>query len=240
MSIDLSAPAIAALVRNRRDQRVPFVHAVSLGTNCYAAWLLQGLGLRRGSHPFDWIFSTPAMVLDILDDDFRHFLDPAEHERGGEPGRCRHRSYQARFGVEWVFNHHDPTRPEDARYFRRCVDRFRAVTGGPDKTLLLMINIEAPVTPELFAQLCDAVERCGPDNTMLCINVGCARDVLAMGMAEPFQIGRHRLRTYRSTSEIDGVRFANPLDDLVLRGATMQFRFDLPPARDDPELPVDR
>jgi hypothetical protein len=239
MSIDLSAPAIAGLVRNRRDQREPFVHAVSLGTNCYGAWLLQGLGLRRGSHPFDWIFSTPEMVLDMLGDGFAGFLDPAEHETDG-PGRCRHLAYRRRFGIDRVFNHHDPTRPEDAAYLRRCVRRFREVTGGADKTLLLMINIEAPVTPALFARLCEAVEALGPRNTLLCINVGCARDVLAMGMAEPFQIGRHRLRTYRSTSEIDGVRFTNPLDDLVLRAAIMQYRFDLPPARDDPELPVDR
>jgi hypothetical protein len=240
MAIDLSAPAIAALVRNRRDQREPFVHAVSLGTNCYAAWLLQELGLRRGSNPFDWIFSTPAMVLDMLEDDFARFLDPGEHERGDAHGRCRHRFYRERFGVDWVFNHHDPTQPQDAAYLLRCVDRFRAATGGMDKTLLLMVNIEAPVRQDQFGRLCEAVERLGPRNTLLCINVGCARDVLGMGMAEPFQIGRHRLRTYRSTSEIDGVRFGNPLDDLVLRGAIMQHRFDPPPARDDAELPVDR
>ena len=41
----------------------------------------------RSAMPFDWTFSSPAMVRDCLDDDFRAFLDPREYIAIGKRGR---------------------------------------------------------------------------------------------------------------------------------------------------------
>lgn len=214
---------------NRRRQREPFRHALSIGTSCYPAWLLKELGLRRASYPFDWIFSHPAMVADMLEDRFARFLDPAEHALAeadpAHPPRCDHLGYRAQYGVDHVFNHHDVTAAAGLDHFRRAGDRFLAVTASSDKVLLLMVNTVVPVVTDSFARLAAAVDALGPRNTLLCLNVGCTGDTLDMGMGDPCQIGRHRLRTYRSTSEIDGVRFRNPLDDLVMRATVMQFNF---------------
>lgn len=172
------------------------------------------------------------MVAAMLEDRFTRFLDPREHRRNPAddlPSRCEHIGYREQFGVHHVFNHHDVTTAAGLDHFKRAADRFLAVTGGPDKVLLLMVNTVVPVLPESFATLGHAVDALGPRNTLLCVNVGCTGDTLDMGMSDPFQIGRHRLRTYRSTSEIDGVRFVNPLDDLVLRSVVTQFNFALPP-----------
>eukprot|EP00927_Polykrikos_kofoidii_P070141 TRINITY_DN6604_c0_g1_i2.p2 TRINITY_DN6604_c0_g1~~TRINITY_DN6604_c0_g1_i2.p2 ORF type:complete len:168 (+),score=20.81 TRINITY_DN6604_c0_g1_i2:103-606(+) len=40
-----------------------FSHAVSLGSLCVTASWLQGQGLRTGSGPFDWVHSSPTMVV---------------------------------------------------------------------------------------------------------------------------------------------------------------------------------
>ena len=234
MELDLSGPAISKLVTNRRAQLEPFNHVISLGSNCYTAWLIAALGLRRASYPFDWIFSTPDMVIDMIEDRFVHFLDPTCHARAPEDlystehgGRTQHLGYLRRFGVNNVFNHHDVLTSDGLAYFSRCAARFHAVTSSSRKTLLLMVNTAGAIVPESFERLCHAINRCGDRNTLMCINVGCAGDSFNMGMSEPFQYGRHRLRTYKSTSEMDGVRFINPLDDIVLRCAIMQYNFQL-------------
>lgn len=226
----------ASLVLNRRQQREPFQHVISVGTSCYTAWLTKAINLRRASCPFDWIFSHPAMVADMLEDRFARFLDPSEHVPtprlaiDSHPPRCEHIGYREKFGVAHVFNHHDVTSAGALDHFKRSVDRFLAITGGTDKVLLLMVNNAAPVLPDEFRSLGLIMEGLGPRNTFLCINVGCTGDSLDMGMGEPFQVGPHRLRTYRSTSEINGVGFINPLDDLVLRSVVTQFNFEIPAA----------
>ena len=42
--------------------------------------------IPRSAMPFDWTFSSPAMVRDCLDDDFRAFLDPREYIAIGKRG----------------------------------------------------------------------------------------------------------------------------------------------------------
>lgn len=174
------------------------------------------------------------MVADMLEDRFMRFLDPTQHVLapgdGGHSARCDHAGYRERYGVRHVFNHHDVTGPDGLDHFTRAVERFLVVTAGPDKVLLLMVNNVVPVLRDDFDRLCHAVDSLGTRNTLLCLNVGCAGDTLNMGMSDPYQIGRHRLRTYRSTSEIDGVRFTNPLDDLVLQSTVMQFNFEVSPS----------
>ena len=221
------------LVHNRRDQKRPFVRAVSLGTSCYPAWLLQELGLRHAAYPFDWIFATPAMVLHMLEDGFRHFLDPASMQASARSDRdaagtskvCAHLYYRERFGVEWVFNHHDLSIPAVAASYRRRVDRFVAAMRDDHKTLLLMVNTGGDTTQAGFERLCAAIDAYGSDNTLLQIDVVRTGDVLDSGFGHAMACGRHRRRLFRSTSEIDGVRFRNPIDDLVMQACMMQYRF---------------
>ena len=224
------------LVNNRRHQQRPFDRAASLGTSCYSAWLLQKLGLRRVAFPFDWIFSTPDMVSHILEDRFLSFLDPAhirpslrtERDVAGTSRVCRHSLYHESFGVDWVFNHHDLSIPEIAAAYRRRVDRFVLALADDRKTLLLMINAGAGTTQGSFERLCAAVDAYGRDNTILQIDVVATGDVLDFGMGQAIACGRHRRRLFRSTSEIDGVRFCNPIDDLVMEACIRQYGFSDP------------
>ena len=106
---------------------------VSLGTHCFTSGLLRKWGLRSQSGPFDWLFSSAAMVAHCLDDDFATFLDPScyvpvpveQRKAGASANRVNHAYYLKHFGVEHVFNHHDIHLPEDYEHFQRAVQRFR-------------------------------------------------------------------------------------------------------------------
>lgn len=111
---------------------------ISIGGHCITSGLLQTLGLRLRSYPFDWLFSSLRMIEHCLRDDFAEFLNPAQYEpvpveQRSKPGvnRTDHRLYRDEFGVEHVFNHHDM--PEKLAHFERTVRRFQ---GAPNPHLL--------------------------------------------------------------------------------------------------------
>ena len=119
---------------------------VSLGTHCFTASLLRRWGLRSAAGPFDWLFSSAAMVTHCIEDDFRAFLDreqyapvPPELRRdGAEVNRTNHRLYQQMFGIEFIFNHHDPHEEATHAHFTRSVDRFRAVLGDARRKFFIL------------------------------------------------------------------------------------------------------
>lgn len=229
-----AAAMALAPVRHRRAQQRPFRHVVSLGTHCYAAQLIRSVGLKRASYPFDWIFASPAAVVDMVEDGFARFLDPRQfvpvplarrHEPGA--GLCAHAYYRDALAVPLMFAHRDPTEPDQLAYYRRCVARFRAVASGADKALFLMLCANNRANMRDFERLCARFDTAGPDNVLLCINIVDRGDVLAAGMQTERWIGRHRLLTYRATSALTALEFANPLDELFLRSVLLQLDWDL-------------
>ena len=105
----------------------------SLGPNCHAAQLLKRLNLKTTSYPFDWIFSTPSMILDCLADRFKHFLD--QNYCVGDPGKEGNtHTYYFPDPSLTMFNHRNPLIPEDHAYYVRCVDRFDELLAQTEET----------------------------------------------------------------------------------------------------------
>ncbi len=119
---------------------------ISLGTHCFTSAMLRRWGLRDWSGPFDWLFSSAAMVAHCIEDDFQLLLDPAQFEpvplreraAGPTANRVQHRYYQEVFGVDHVFNHHDVHLPDDYGHFVRAVDRFRQALTSERPKLFVM------------------------------------------------------------------------------------------------------
>lgn len=110
-------------------------HVCSLGSVCQSSRLLQDIGLKRESYPFDWIFSNPINIERILDDDFFQFLN-REQFVGIGPEQCSHSVYG-----DSMFNHHNPKDNEaHYLYFTRCVRRFRALLGRRDASKLFVMT----------------------------------------------------------------------------------------------------
>lgn len=114
----------------------------SLGSLCFSSQLLKGNGLKSCSYPFDWIFSSPSMVLECIEDDFRTFLDKSYYISRG-PKQCGHSLYRVN-----MFNHHNPLKnSDDYSYYQRCVDRFRVLLASPDPKVFVLSRVN--ISPDL-------------------------------------------------------------------------------------------
>jgi hypothetical protein len=173
-----------------------FAVAVSLGAFCHTAAVLRRLEMREGSGPLDWVFMNPAAVLHALQDGFRTFLDASHFEVVDAADKvdphanvCEHRYYRQRFGVRYLFNHHNPTAPTDAAYFARCVQRFQAQMAaataadgrGNDAVapcLLVLMSYE-PVAPAQVLAMRQALGAAAPGCFVLVLQLRVVRDVAA-------------------------------------------------------------
>lgn len=215
----------------------PINHVISLGTDCYASFLFKLAGWKRASYPFDWILSSPPMVADILRDDFAQFLDPINHrtipmeQRRGPNERCAdHLLYRERFGIDAIFMHRDITAPAHQAYYRRTVERFRAVMSSDDAKLLLMTNTAAKhATPDDFEALCGIIDQRYRNAMLLCVNVERVENgnIAQIGGSVERQMGPHELVRYRASSKLNGTTFTNWIDDINLRGMIGQYQMAL-------------
>ncbi|WP_375458978.1 hypothetical protein [uncultured Enterovirga sp.] len=124
------------------------VNHVAFGTFCHIAVALRDTRLRRWAGPFDWIFSSPGLIADCLEDDFATLLDPGQLRSVpeaeltfGAKRQCRHPLYEERHGLPPLFNHHDPALvPADAAALHRSVRRLRLALGTTRRNALYMMS----------------------------------------------------------------------------------------------------
>jgi hypothetical protein len=115
------------------------------------AQILKDTGYRKHPYPFDWLFTDEKVILDIVKDDFKKFLDKSYygevvHKFSGRQS-C-HTIYHEDF-----FFHKDPRNEEDYKYYTKCVDNFRNLLKDNDKKLFTMI-----FTPQLTSHPKDISE----------------------------------------------------------------------------------
>lgn len=51
---------------------------ISLGENCNSSWYIKETDNKKASYPFDWIFSSPEIIIHAVKDDFKSFLNKAQ------------------------------------------------------------------------------------------------------------------------------------------------------------------
>ena len=56
-----------------------YKYIFSLGYRCSSAGILKSLGIKHASYPFDWMVSRPPIILDCIDTEFFHFLNPQNY-----------------------------------------------------------------------------------------------------------------------------------------------------------------
>ena len=214
--------------------RPAYRHAVSLGSNCYASQMLKARQLKLWSAPFDWVFSTPAMVEHCLRDDFATLLDrsflEALPERPEAVGLelSEHAFYRDRFGVPRMFNHHDMTTDADYSYLARCVDRLRSVLRGGEPTLCLLVARDRPETADGVASLGAALREIAPRADLVAVLVTePATGALSFGMQAIHESDGQLTMRFVPTSKMHPLSFDNPFDDMLMHRLVRSFRFDL-------------
>lgn len=113
---------------------------VSLGENCSSAWYLKQIGLKEASYPFDWIFSSPEIVLDCINDNFKKYLNRKFIIPKRNNTSAGHSYYH-----ENLFNHRNPLSSEDDyRYLQRCCNRFIEILESQNSCCYLITLINEP------------------------------------------------------------------------------------------------
>ncbi len=120
---------------------------ISLGENCSSAWYLKQLGLKKASYPFDWVFSSPEIIMDCIKDDFVKFLDQSQIIEKPDRRSAGHAYYHAN-----LFQHKNPLlNPEHYAYYQRCCSRFLEKIRSNTPIVFMLILINEPLKRPLWA-----------------------------------------------------------------------------------------
>lgn len=121
---------------------------------------MQNLGIKKESYPFDWIVSDLLVKIEIINNNFLHFLnvDNYEYVENGEVyniinknkkivavenylynklyGNNDNGLYHTKIGL----NHYNLNNKENYDYFIRCINRFNNLLQTSDKKIFLYVN----------------------------------------------------------------------------------------------------
>lgn len=224
--------------KSREAEGVEAVKAViSLGDHCFTSTALKLAELRTYSGPFDWIFSSPDMVIHCLKDDFKTFLDRRFHEAipvdkrwdGPDVNLANHIFYKDNYGVNSVFNHHDPITEEGYAYFQRCVEWFRKVSTSGQRNLFLMVSPHSNKTAEQFHELSRCLKLISDKNELLFLATADRPvdrfDVSEISILETLQ--SDYLLLISTASKVGGVAYDDPFWNLVLERILKTYSIDI-------------
>lgn len=102
-------------------------YIISLGCSCNVSYFIKMLNLKRFSLPFDWIFSNCKMIIDILDNNFKDFINIKYII-----GTSKHIKYHKK-----MFSHKNMTKEKNIEYYKRCIIRFQKVINSKKKKLFI-------------------------------------------------------------------------------------------------------
>ena len=124
-----------------------FNYIIPLGTNCYISSYLKKNNLKLVSYPFDWIFSYPIDIYDIINTNFEYFLNKEYYLN--KDNTINYNSHTKYCPNLRMFNHHNPYKDSDNEYFKRCVLRFNNVIKKEESKLFIMFFIENNLNNEI-------------------------------------------------------------------------------------------
>lgn len=113
---------------------------VSLGSVCEVGHVLRACELRKAAFPFDWITTIDSeKFLEILRQDFDHFLDEEFFYVGGPPGPLYHTYYHMEFLHEGDFrgNLYATNVGQLKSKYQRRIERFRNLSEYKGKVFFL-------------------------------------------------------------------------------------------------------
>ena len=190
---------------------------VSLGPSCFASYTCKRQGLKRFSGPFDWVASSPSVLIDILETNFEHFLDRDQYtdHANGDASRAGH----ARYG-DWFFCHFNPRIKKEYDYYVRCVERFREILKYEKVLFVIHTRESQTVDTNLILKLL------GPNATLF----WCHHVVTGRCMAKVLEKGPRvfRVEMRLKTPWKNCLKFSNKIEeDRYDEVFNSLFKFDL-------------
>ena len=107
-------------------KNIVYNQVCSFGPFCHTGDLLQRLKIKIVSFPFDWICSSPLIISDCIENDFKYFLDKTLLVWDETQDHNSNKYYIDNFDFEKdLFPHNNPLKKETYEHFERCVKRFK-------------------------------------------------------------------------------------------------------------------
>lgn len=210
--------------------RRSFDLVVSLGTHCYVSHWLKRLDIRRTVGPFDWVFSNIKMNTFCIRDGFKSFLDSSEYMLvDSDLGpRVGHQRFTDEFGLDVIFNHHDPRLDKDHEYFARRVANVNAALKSNQSKLFVCLSNPGKSKTAMVKDLHRALQECTENFHLLVFIVGqpdCSlkKPIVTVREATPSMEIFHLSPTSKMQG---GLEHDNPADDQAV--IDIIRRFDLP------------
>lgn len=111
----------------------------SFGPFCHTGNLLQKLKIKIASFPFDWLCTTPLIISDCIENNFRFFLDKSYYILDETTKHPIHKYYAENFQFDkMMFAHSNPLENDVYEYLKRCIKRFEILLKSEDKKLFVI------------------------------------------------------------------------------------------------------
>lgn len=115
-----------------------------MGANCRATNVLDDLGVRKFSLPFDWCYSSPRSIYEAYIDDFKQLINCKRSDLELFAMHNGHENFFPKYGFQIMHRLHF-----NLRMIHRRARRMRKVFHSNDKILLIYNN----VTPVEFLHI---------------------------------------------------------------------------------------
>lgn len=116
---------------------------VSLGNYCLTSMIFKQNNLKFDSYPFDWMVTKIDNITNIINDDFKDFLNVNNYTKIGKGTRNNvyYNNTNTLFNFQFDsgdHQHHILTETNDYNYITRCVKRFNNLI-NTDKQIIFVI-----------------------------------------------------------------------------------------------------
>jgi hypothetical protein len=194
-------------------------YIIPLGSQCFSSFFLKKYALKKISYPFDWIFSSPEVIINILDDKFKKFLNKDYLAIKNEKSKInKHLIYLPNLTM---FNHRNPYNDEDYLYYMRCIDRFYKVLNKNEKKLFILTSLKNEINNEL-ENICLLNHKlsCLTNNYIL---IAIFQKCTGEQSKDIYEYENMIIIQITTISESDGVIFLNDLDDIYYKSIIDSF-----------------
>jgi hypothetical protein len=131
-------------IENYKKEIINYI--IPMGSQCFSAFFFKMTGLKLTSYPFDWIFSNPHIIKDMLEDNFEKFLDRNNYVYDSTFEKNKHKIYLPDM---YLFNHRNPAKEVDYKYYVNCVNRLNNVFAKNGRKLFLITMLNNEIKNEI-------------------------------------------------------------------------------------------
>ena len=197
---------------------------VSCGCHCYTGSMMKRFSLKTFSAPFDWIFSSPAMISYCFDDDFKTFLDQSHFSTIPEAQRSSpgvnfadHEYFKQNFKINRMFNHYDPSSEAGFQYMQRCVARLRSAMRAPSHTIFVCVAHDGRWPMAEFEAMAESIRRVAPRGILNVVLVSAPEEGRLLPQAEDIvSTDVLSIKRLKPLSTLGPTDFPNVLDEVAL------------------------